>query len=91
MKKIIGIILAVTFCIGIFTGCTENDSVQSYGGSSTIKLPPNTKLIDVEWEEDDLWYMTRPMREDEIAETYSFRESSSYGVMEGCVTIVETN
>ena len=73
-----------------FTGCTTNESVREYGGETTISLPHNTKLTDVEWEGEDLWYMTRPMREDEVAETYTFQEDSSFGVMEGCVKIVES-
>ena len=36
-----------------------------------------------------LWYLTRPMREDEKPETHVFKQSSSYGIFEGTVTIVE--
>lgn len=36
-----------------------------------------------------IWYLTRPMHEDETAETYEFKQDSSYGVFEGTVTIVE--
>ena len=90
MTKIIGIILVISLCAVIFAACTSNESVRDYGGEMTITLPVNTKLTDVEWDEDDLWYMTRPMREDEIAETHIFQEGSSFGVMEGQITFVET-
>ena len=37
-----------------------------------------------------LWYLTKPMTEDDVAETYKFQESSDLGIMEGTVTVVET-
>lgn len=33
--------------------------------------------------------LTRPMTDDDVAETHTFRESSEYGVFEGTVTIIE--
>ena len=88
MKKAF-IILASLIVISTLTGCTQNASVREYGGEATIELPVNTKLTDIEWEGEDLWYMTRPMHEDEVAETYTFQEDSSFGALEGTVTIVE--
>ena len=40
-------------------------------------------------EEDSLWYLTRPMRKDEEAETHTFQQSSEFGVFEGTVIVVE--
>ena len=89
-KKIIGIGLIVLICVGMFAGCvTSNERTKSFGASKTITLPANAKLTDIEWEGENLWYMTRPMRDDEIAETYIYEEDSAYGVMHGKVTIVE--
>jgi hypothetical protein len=38
---------------------------------------------------DNLWYLTRPMREGEQVETYTFQEESSFGVLEGTYQITE--
>jgi len=53
-------------------------------------LPENTKLINATWKEgDSIWYLTRPSKTGDISETYNFNESSSFGMMEGKVIIVE--
>jgi len=71
------------------TGCTENQRARSFGGTSTHELPPNSKLVTATWKQDDLWMLTRPMHTNDTAETYEFRESSSFGLMEGKVIIKE--
>ena len=37
-----------------------------------------------------MWYLTRPMRDDEEPETHTFEQSSEFGVFEGTVTIIES-
>ena len=87
MKKLLMIILIIC-CCGI-SGC--NYFARTIGGDITIDLPPNTKLISVQWREKNssFWYMTRPMRDNEFPETYTFQEDSNIGVLEGTVTIHE--
>ena len=87
-KRIYVIILTVVMCVGLLTGC--QGATKNYGGSMTLKLEPNTKLENITWKDDSLWYCTRPMREDEVAETHTFHQSSEWGVFEGTVTIVES-
>ena len=90
MKKVIALVLTSVIFVCAFAGCTVNQNAREFGVEETVTLPPNEKLTDIEWEGADLWYMTRPMREDEVAETYTFKESSTYGVLEGTITIVES-
>lgn len=72
------------------TGCDQS-MAHSFGGSMTLTLEPNEKLEMITWKDDDsLWYLTRPMREDEEPETHTFQQSSEFGVFEGTVTVVET-
>ena len=71
-------------------GCTTNEMAKHFGGSMTIKLDSGQKLVDVTWKEDALWYMTKPMKDGDEVETYTFKEESSYGIMEGTVIFVET-
>ena len=91
MKKILcGIMVIVMLgCLMfVFTGC--QGAVRDFGGSMTLNLPENTKLEMITWKEDSLWYLTRPMTENDIAEVHTFQQSSEFGVFEGTVTIVET-
>jgi hypothetical protein len=86
MKKIfLAIVLGV-----IITSCTENERVKAWGGEGTIKLPKGKKLVNVTWKETQIWYLTRNMDSNDVAETYEFHEESSYGVIEGTYKIVET-
>ena len=86
MKK--KIILVTTLLILSLTGCQS--LTRDYGGATTIKLEPNQKLGEITWKEDSLWYLTRPMTEDDIAETHTFQQQTDFGVFEGTVTIIET-
>ena len=86
MKKLI-----LTIFLGVMVAsCTENSRVKSWGGEGTINLPKGRKLINVTWKEDQIWYLTRPMNSDDVAQTYKFQEESSWGVIEGTYNIIET-
>jgi hypothetical protein len=70
--------------------CTENQRAKSYGGSMTVDLPANTKLMNVTWKNEQLWYLTRPLRENENPETSTFSEKSDLGLVEGQVIFKES-
>lgn len=74
----------------MLVGCTEQSRARNYGGKATLKLPVGKKLVNVTWKNDEIWYLVRPMGPDDEAETYTFYESSSYGVFEGMVTLEES-
>ncbi len=81
--------LAVLITALSLTGCDQT-MAREFGGSITLTLEPNQKLEMITWKDDDsLWYLTRPMREDEDPETHTFQQSSEFGVFEGTVTVVE--
>lgn len=88
MKKKMMIVLA---CVGmttmLLTGC--QGTTKSFGGSMTLDLPVGQKLEEITWKEDSLWYLTKPMTDEDIAETHTFQQSSEWGVFEGTVTIIE--
>ena len=86
MKKVF---LAVLMGVMV-TSCTENERVKAWGGKGTINLPKGKKLVNVTWKETQIWYLTRNMDSNDVAETYEFHEESSYGVIEGTYKIVET-
>ena len=87
-KKIItGLCILSTICM--LTGC--QGATRNMGGNTTINLEPNQKLELITWKDDDsLWYLTRPMREGETAEVWTYEESSDLG-FEGKVIITEQN
>jgi hypothetical protein len=96
MKKTNGVILMMLSVIVLIAAvlpltvsCTQNQRAKAWGGKMTITLEPNEKLVNVTWKNEDMWVLTRPMRADEPAETYKFIEKSSFGIMEGEVTIIE--
>jgi hypothetical protein len=86
MKKVFLVVLSGM----LLTSCTENERVKSWGGEGTIKLPKGKKLVNVTWKETQIWYLTRDMDSNDVAETYQFHEESSYGVIEGTYKIIET-
>ncbi len=76
--------------IFVLSSCTENERVKSFGGEGTVNLPQGRKLVNVTWKDTQLWYITRQMKPDDVAETYTFQEESSWGVIEGSYNIIET-
>lgn len=88
MKKFIITLGIILVCVIALSGCQA--TVRDFGGDMTLTLPANTKLEMITWKEDSLWYLTRPMTENDVAETHLFQQSSNFGVFEGTVTIVET-
>ena len=86
MKKIICIILVIMMMV-VMSGCQY--ATKHWGGTMTVNLDPNVKLVNVTWKEDSLWILTKAMTEDDTAETYCFEEDSEFGMLEGTVIIVE--
>lgn len=88
MKHIFVGIFSILLAVTLLTGCQS--ATRSFGGSMTVELEPNQKLEMITWKDDDLWYLTRPMLESDVAETHTFRQSTNFGVLEGTVTIIES-
>ena len=86
-KKILLGVLILSICLTL-TGCQS--CTRSLGGTTKITLEPGEKLDMITWKNDSLWYLTRPMREGETAEVWTYKESSDYG-FEGKVNITEQN
>lgn len=85
IKKAIAIFMAMF----MLSGCHE--ATRNYGGSMTLELPKGQKLEEITWKDDSaLWYLTRPMREDEQPETHTFKADTEWGVFEGTVTVIES-
>lgn len=88
IKKILVFGILGVICSLSLTGCQT--ATRSMGGDMTLELEPNQKLEEIIWKDSSLWCLTRPMRENEDAETHTFQQSSDFGIFEGTVTIVET-
>ncbi len=84
------IVSAILILLVSLTSCTDNTRAKLYGGNKKLELPENMKLVAITWKAGDLWYLTKPMGANDSAETYTFQEESSFGIIEGSVTIVET-
>lgn len=69
---------------------SSNMWAKSFGGTITVTLKPNTKLVQATWKESNLWYLTRPMRKGETAETSTLHEQSTMGMLEGQVIFIES-
>lgn len=84
MKKSIVLIALIAI---LFSSCTDNQRAKNFGGKSVVTLQPNQRVVNVTWKQDDMWILykvdtTKPYQ-------YTFKESSSWGILEGEVTIKE--
>jgi hypothetical protein len=83
-KTLLGLVLG----LGLFS-CTENSRVKHFGGEGDLHLPSGNKLVNITWKENQIWYLTRPMTSTDEAVTYTFKEESSFGVIQGTFFIHE--
>lgn len=87
MKNKLILLLA---CVAILSsGCTANERMKKFGGTSTVEIPAGQKLVNVTWKELNLWVLTKPMTTNDTAETYTFKEHSNMGIIQGTVIFKE--
>jgi hypothetical protein len=55
----------------------------------TVEIDKDEKVVNASWKGDSLWILTRARKNDEQPETVKYIEKSTYGILEGTVTIVE--
>ena len=71
MKKFLFALFVLAIFITI-ESCTDQERAKQYGGTATIDLPQNEKLINATWKgTSDIWYLTKPMKRTDTAETYT--------------------
>lgn len=87
-KRVVIALTAICMAVVCLTGCQA--VTKDYGGEMTVNLEANQKLEEVTWKDNSLWYLTRPMTDEDVAETHSFQQQTDLGVFEGTVTIVES-
>ncbi len=88
MKKLTPLI-SIFFLLLFMSSCTEQRRARKWGGTTQINLPKGKKLINITWKDSNIWYLTRDMTLADSAQTYEFSESSSWGMMNGTITITE--
>jgi hypothetical protein len=81
--------LGIVLVASIFTSCTENQRARKFGGDQTITLLPRQRLDNITWKGDEIWILSHPATNGESAEVHTFDEKSSFGIVEGTITIVE--
>jgi hypothetical protein len=87
MRKLTMIMVLLS---GIMFGCTQNERAKMLGGTAKINLEKGQKLINVTWKDTNLWYLTKPMTDNDVAEIYTFQEESSLGIVQGKVIFIES-
>jgi major membrane immunogen (membrane-anchored lipoprotein) len=86
MKK--AIVISMIIGSMLLIGC-GNAATRQFGGTTKVELPKGKKLVTITWKDNDLWYLTKDMKDTDIAESYEFQEKSNLGLVEGLVKIKE--
>ncbi len=84
MKSLIALAAAL-----LFMGCTDNAKSKQFGGTQTIKLEKGQKFVNATWKEANIWIVTRDRHEGEPVESFTFKEKSNFGLVEGKVVFEE--
>ena len=80
----------MTLILMTLLACTDNQRAKVIGGTMEIRVPCDQVVFDVTWKGEDFWYATQPAGQGWNPTTKTFREYSSYGVIEGQVNLVES-
>jgi hypothetical protein len=80
-------LLLLILLIPTLTSC--NKFAKKLGGSITVELEKNEKLVSCSWKENSLWVLKRTRHPNETPEQYEYKEYSNYGIVEGTVHIKE--
>lgn len=88
-KKLLSIALAAGLLSTLFS-CTENSRARQFGGTMIVDLPKGEKLLMVTWKEDNLFYLTEPMDSVYTPKTKTFKEKSSFSIMEATIIFRES-
>lgn len=81
-------LVLLVFTMALLSGC--GTIARHWGGTMDVDLPANVKLVNCQWDaHDNLWYITKTMTQQDVQETYEFKEDSNFGVMNGTVIIKE--
>jgi hypothetical protein len=94
MTKNITIVAAAVFLLALVMAACDNTIAKRFGGTMAVEIEKDQKLVNCSWKSgknqgDSLWLLTRVRKEGELPETYKYSEKSTFGVLEGTVTIVE--
>lgn len=73
----------------MIASCTQQMVTRYGGGTSEIELKKGQKLVEITWKDEDIWLLTEPMDSDYVPKVKTFYEKSSFGVLEGVITIKE--
>ena len=84
------LITAIIMALVLFSGCTENKMARRYGGTMRVELPKGQKLITATWKKNSLFYLTEPMDSGYVPKIKTFRENSSFGILESTVLFIES-
>lgn len=86
MKKLFFILLTGLLVCSVFS----QTELKTMHGKERIDLPPNTKLMSVNYTGSKLYYLVREMKSEENPELYLFKEHSVFGMFEFSVELAET-
>ncbi len=92
LDNVIGLLVGLIPVLGFvaMAGCTDNQRAKVFGGTATINIPCDQVVFDVTWKGEDLWYATQPAPSGWTPQTKRFTEYSSYGMIQGEVTLTES-
>lgn len=85
MRKGLVVLLVIVVAL---VGCGK--FAKTFGGTITVHVEKGQKVLNASWKDSNLWVLTRPMKSDEVAEKYSYREFSNLGIIQGEVVLVES-
>lgn len=79
---LVGLAVAVLSVV-LWKGVLENIAARKWGGTMTISLPANARLMNMTWKEDSVWYLYY----DQGSGNCYFKEDSRHGLIEGGVIV----
>lgn len=87
-------LIGMLACLFIFGGLISlggcgNWRAKNLGGTTTVQLEEGKQVVNATWKDSDLWILVKDRPKEEKPQTYTLKEFSNIGVMQGTVVIKE--
>lgn len=91
MRIMVALVAIMVLTAVLVKVCSSNWMARHVGGTITVNLPPNMKLVGAAWKETSLWYLYRPMVAGETPSKATYQEDSNFGLLQGKVVFEESS
>lgn len=88
LRKKTSVVVVLLLFAALAAGCSKQELARRWGGTTEVELKPGARVVTATWKENSLWILTK-QDPNTPPQRYELAESSSFGLVEGKVVLIE--